>query len=182
MSCTKLKERYQEKHRVCGLASHISLLCRERLIFDKPSGYVFWTEVLRSAMQGQNNLWVGELPTGDRAGAHAEKAAPHSALEMWSVLTSTCCRVEWPCQTCPCRTPLASTVTTELLSGCQKPVRAEFTLVLSRVLYTMPAETFNHNDFSYKRLSNSLASYWVQKATRQCIYTKLREEPGIAVR
>lgn len=41
MSCTKLKERYQEKHHVCGLASHISLLCREHLIFDKPSGYAF---------------------------------------------------------------------------------------------------------------------------------------------
>lgn len=42
-------------------------------------------------------------------------------------------------------------IATELLSGCQEPVRAEFTLLLSRVLYTMPAETFNHDDFGSKQ-------------------------------
>lgn len=41
MSYTKLREPYEERCRVYGLASRISLLCREHLIFDKPSGYAF---------------------------------------------------------------------------------------------------------------------------------------------
>lgn len=41
LSYTKLNQRYQEMHHVWRHDSHISLLCTERVIFDKPSGYAF---------------------------------------------------------------------------------------------------------------------------------------------